>query len=163
MTTSTDGALVPAAEGASPFVLPAADWANLKEWRGKLNILHTLQGSPVGRDEDGQRDYTTLLASWMTHEGPLPPPIASPERKKRREKQQAKKQQQHGGAVVLTGEGSSGDAHREQAIMRVGELACRMQELENAHGLMIMCNSEEYRMCNAEQLRLKQELLRVHA
>ena len=76
----------------------------------------------MGRDEDGQREYATLLASWLAHEGPLPPPITSPDRKKRREKQQAKKQV---GSCV--GEGNEMD----NRMRRGWELQCRMQELSD--------------------------------
>ena len=90
---STGGELVPSSWGGSPFGLSKQDWDQHKEWHGKFRIIHALQGSPVGRSEEEQRDYATLLVSWLTHEGPLPPPIASPERQKRREKQHAKKHQ----------------------------------------------------------------------
>jgi hypothetical protein len=138
-----------------PLVVPKQDWEQHKEWHGKLRIIQALQCSPVGREEAEQWDYATLLASWLTYEGPLPPmPVASPERRRRREKQQAKKHQQQGGAAES---GDSGDAQRVQRLKRVGELACCMHELSLAHGLAAWQN-EQYNTCFSEQNKLMSEL-----
>ena len=56
-----------------PLVVPKQDWEQHKEWHGKLRIIQALQCSPVGREEAEQWDYATLLASWLTYEGPFPP------------------------------------------------------------------------------------------
>lgn len=142
----------PEPPSVSVQVFSQQEWAQLIEWHGKLSVLHTLQGSPVGRDEDGQKAYLTLLASWILYEGPLPPPIASPERKKRREKQQAKKQS--GGGAVECGEGS-GTADK---FRRVGELEYRAQALVREHGWDAMVHSDEYQRCQEEKFALMREL-----
>jgi len=37
-------------------MLSKPDWGAHKEWHGRADIIHVLQGSPGGRDEDEQRD-----------------------------------------------------------------------------------------------------------
>lgn len=146
---STGGELVPSA-GGSPFVLSAPDWAHVVQWRGKLNILHTLQGSPVGRDQEQQQDYATLLASWLNHEGPLPPPIAaSPDRKKRREKQQAKKQV----GPVCVGDGSGEEREeRMRGLERMLELECRVSERFRAGDFQGSCQLNHEKCAVVDEL-----------
>ena len=51
------------------------------QWRehltqyGKLHVAHMLQQAPAVCNDEGQRVYARVLASWLAYEGPCPPPL----------------------------------------------------------------------------------------
>mgnify|MGYP006287313533 CR=1 FL=1 len=62
------------------------DWTAYLMEHGTTHVESMLQHAPAPAtctNEQQQLTYATVLISWLTYEGPLPPPLKTPRQRKR--------------------------------------------------------------------------------